>query len=113
MCLIETDTNRFDEDTCLIAESESLLMKNKELRASFYDRPCSVCGSVPSDPAHIRTYGASGIDEEDGILLLCRRHHQMQGQYGWKKMCELHSNLIDVLDYKGWKIMNNGKLVRK
>lgn len=87
-------------------------MKNKELRESFYNRACAACGKIGADPAHIRTYAASRTDAEWNIIPLCRRHHIMQGQYGWRRMCEMYPIVDIALRERGWGFDERGKLAR-
>lgn len=61
-----------------------------ELRAKQFNKqadlcrhsPCMVCGTFPSDPAHVRSRGAGGRDKGN-VVPLCREHHQRQHQEGW------------------------------
>jgi hypothetical protein len=46
-------------------------MKRREW---FRQMNCLVCGKIPSDPHHVRTRGAGGVDK-DNIVPLCRFHH--------------------------------------
>jgi hypothetical protein len=53
-------------------------IKNRKLLNSFHNKPCIVCGKVPSDPDHLRTRGAGGGDEESNIIPLCRHPHHIE-----------------------------------
>ena len=50
--------------------------KDKGLRRAVAERPCLLCGAVPSDPHHHplrRSHG--GTDAPDNLVPLCRFHH--------------------------------------
>lgn len=64
--------------------------------------PCAACSrKPPSDPAHITSVGAGGDDVEDNLLPLCRDHHRMQHDKGWKHMAQNFPRLKAHLDIKG------------
>ncbi len=89
---------------------------NKALLADFRARCCLVCGKTPCDPAHIKTRGSGGVDEEWNLLSLCRAHHTMQGSMGFYRFSEKFPMVKWALDYKGWEFDMTGpvpKLVRK
>lgn len=48
---------------------------NQRLKVS--GQPCIVCGSGPSDPAHVCPRGKGGCDEADCVVPLCRGHHRL------------------------------------
>lgn len=87
-------------------------MKNKALRESYYRQPCTICQQTPSDPAHIKSYGSSGIDHDTNLLPLCRRHHSMQHMIGWRCMAEKFPLLYEALATRGWALDERGKLIR-
>ena len=46
--------------------------------------PCLLCGHPPpSDPAHVRSRGAGGLDREN-VIPLCRACHDRQHLQGWR-----------------------------
>ena len=54
---------------------------------AFRSFPCVACGHPPpSDPAHITSVGAGGGDTEKNLMSLCRFHHRLQHDQGWKFM---------------------------
>lgn len=61
-----------------------------------------VCGSVPSDPCHIKTFKVSQSDHPANIVSMCRNHHQEQHKIGWKRMIAKYSSLGFALELKGW-----------
>ena len=68
------------------------------------------------DRAHVKSRGSGGTWDDDNILILCRRCHQMQHYYGFKKFSEVYPNIARILDEKGWEfkdILGVIKLVRK
>lgn len=48
---------------------------NKKLLKDTSNNPCTVCGTYPSDPHHIKTRGSGGGDTASNLLALCRVHH--------------------------------------
>lgn len=83
--------------------------KNKKLRALYKHIPCIICGKVPSDPSHIKTYGSCGIDAQWNFTALCRAHHFELGWRGHLTFIEMYPKYWKELHSKGWEI-NNGKL---
>ena len=66
-------------------------------------QPCAACKAPqPSDPAHIKSRGAGGKNEDWELMPLCRPCHIMQHKVGWKKMAEMFPGVLDELDIKGW-----------
>lgn len=50
--------------------------KDKAVRRAVAEKPCLLCGAVPSDPHHFpvrRSHG--GTDTPDNMIPLCRYHH--------------------------------------
>jgi hypothetical protein len=87
-------------------------MKDKDLRKSYHSLRCSVCPFPHSDPAHIKSYGSGGADSWENLLPLCRKHHSLQHQVGWRRMLELFPVLVELLWVRGWLIDDSGKLRR-
>ena len=84
---------------------------DQEVLQKYRGAKCVVC-SQSSEPAHIRSRGASGDDIDDNILALCRKHHSESHNIGWAKFCLRYPKVYDELMKKGW-IFNNNKLMRK
>lgn len=86
---------------------------DRKLLAEIKKQGCCVCGNPSADPAHIRSVGAGGPDEEFNVIGLCRRDHQTQHQVGWKKFSEMHLIIRIELELRGWKFDECGKLWNK
>jgi len=82
-------------------------MKNKNLRASFYNKHCLVCNKRGCDPCHIKSYGASGIDEEWNLMPLCRAHHSESHSIGMLRFSEKYPIVLLNLLASGWYFENN------
>lgn len=83
--------------------------KNPQLRKSYRDKPCAVCGRTPSDPSHIKTYGHTRTDAEFLIYPKCRRHHVEWGQTGALTFLRKYPDFWKQLQRDGWEL-NSGKL---
>lgn len=86
-------------------------MRHQEKLNKFRGKPCVVCRK-PSDPAHIKTRGSGGPDEEDNLLSLCRMHHSEQHQVGWVRFARKYRQVEFVLGQKGWEIRGEFGLAR-
>jgi hypothetical protein len=71
---------------------------------------CLVCGSKPSDPAHIQSRGAGGDDTDQNVMPLCRRHHTEQGQIGITTFANKYLSVKLYLESKGWYWDEKNKL---
>lgn len=69
---------------------------------------CDKYGLV--DKAHVKSRGSGGSMDDDNIILLCRSDHILQHSLGWKRFCNIHLNVKDILKNKGWMITVEGKL---
>lgn len=78
--------------------------KNVKLRKALKEFPCMVCGSVPSDPCHIRTFKVSQSDHPENFLSMCRRHHAEQHARGWKFMIEKYERIANKIREQRWEI---------
>lgn len=62
--------------------------------------PCLICGSTPSDNAHVATGGTGRKADADKIVPLCRTHHQQQHQgqetFEEKHQIDLHARASRV-----------------
>lgn len=68
---------------------------------------CLVQGRMcfgPVDPAHIRSRGSGGPDEEFNLVPLCRRHHSIQHKIGWFQMMDIYPQVKEALLRRGWEI---------
>ena len=74
---------------------------------------CLVCRNPVTDPCHIRSRGAGGDDTDSNLIALCRACHSEQHTLGWRKFCERHPRVQEVLKEKGWVIDNNGKVLKE
>lgn len=83
--------------------------KSRKVMKAYRDKPCSVCGSLPSDPSHIRSRGAGGPDEFWNIIPLCRVHHIEWGRLGWSLFLGKHPKIDLMLAELGW-VNLSGKL---
>lgn len=68
--------------------------------------PCVVCGSRPTDRAHIKTKATGGGWEEMNIMQLCRRHHIEQHKQGWFIFSERNPMVFLELKRKGFEFVN-------
>lgn len=77
------------------------------------NKTCVVCGSFPTEPAHIKSRGAGGDDAIDNLMSLCRRCHSEQHTIGWitfsKKYCAVKESLLQ----KGWTVNEQFKKLEK
>jgi hypothetical protein len=79
--------------------------KDLKLRKIFKQFPCLVCGIVPSDPCHIRTFKVTQSDNPKNIIPMCRAHHQEQHRIGWKAFLEKYEKVKKFLLRMGWEII--------
>jgi hypothetical protein len=82
-----------------------------DLLEIFRRRPCDSCGrgssiEYPSHPAHIKSRGSGGNDEEENLLSFCAKCHHNQHLMGWHKFVGSNLKLIETLDKKGWTLLN-------
>lgn len=88
------------------------MTKDRGLRAKYKFMRCAACAARRCDPAHIRTYGATGIDADWNILPLCRIHHNEQHRIGLASFVEKHPMVRWHLKQLGWDIeVIHGKTV--
>lgn len=71
-------------------------------RDKIRQMPCAACGSTPSDPAHIKSRGAGGSNEEHNLMPLCRHHHRLSHDQGWNSFALSYSKVMRCLYDKGW-----------
>lgn len=85
--------------------------KNLALRRAIKKMPCAACGTREGiDPAHIRTWGATGIDSVFNIIPLCRVDHTIQHSIGWKEFCARFPAVGTLLKELGWTFLEaNGQ----
>jgi 5-methylcytosine-specific restriction endonuclease McrA len=91
-------------------EMKKTRTENKSLLKRIRKLGCLICGAPDADPAHIRSVGAGGPDEEWNLIPLCRREHQIQHTVGWAKFAHDHYIVRLELDLKGWEFDESGKL---
>lgn len=85
-------------------------MSKTKLFASIRKRPCIVCGTTPSEVCHIRTKGASGINEVWNLFPACSQHHREQHQKGIVSFFKKYSHALGHISIYGWDIeVINGK----
>lgn len=59
--------------------------------------PCALCGAAPpSDPAHVLSRGAGGLDEGN-VYPACRRHHDLQHALGVKAFEKRYQVSLEVI----------------
>lgn len=51
-------------------------LRNNKYKQYLYDKPCEVCGNIPSDPAHTKNNGTASKGPDSSCAPLCRLHHQ-------------------------------------
>lgn len=76
--------------------------KDRKLLDEYKTLPCVCCGDTPSDPAHIRSVGASGDDAWENILPLARGCHIRQHTLGWVRFAKMHPGVMMALTLRGW-----------
>ncbi len=76
--------------------------KDVKFRQAIKKMPCVVCGTTPSDPAHIVPWNVCGKDEWYSMLPLCRRCHSTQHRTGWRLFLEDKPKLCALLKEMGW-----------
>lgn len=85
---------------------------NRKLLEAVKKKPCLVCSTTPSDPAHIKTRGAWGPDVVENVVPLCRFHHIEQHQIGWDRFAAKYRYVRVVLNSIGWDLDEDGRLSR-
>lgn len=80
------------------------MIKDKALRTRYRTMACAACGATPCDPCHIKSFGSGGPDEPWNLIPLCRGHHGMQHNKGWKFMIERYKGIEIRLIGQGWDI---------
>lgn len=78
--------------------------KDLKLRKALKQEPCAVCGSVPSDPCHIKTFKVSQSDHPANIISMCRVHHNEQHKQGWPGFLQKYPAIFMLLIELGWDI---------
>lgn len=64
--------------------------------AAVKSLPCIACGFRKTDPAHVKSRGAGGGDEEFNVMPLCRRCHTRQHTDGWYRFA------LDFISVSWW-----------
>lgn len=65
--------------------------------------PCAACGKPgPSDPDHIKTRGAGGIDAMDNLWPLCRWCHTFRHKQGLQELIRRFPVAKKELLKRGW-----------
>lgn len=59
--------------------------------------PCLMCGSLPSQNAHLESGGMGRKADAESIIPLCERCHVFQHQHGWKALTGM-SNWKDAME---------------
>lgn len=77
-------------------------LKDRKLLDLVKELPCVACGDVPADPAHVRSRGAGGPDEEWNVMPLCRIHHVEQHKVGWRTLAAKYPDVASWLENHGW-----------
>lgn len=85
---------------------------DEDIKEKYRRRYCDVCGARPCDPAHVKSVGSGGNDEDYNLLSLCRQHHSEQHSLGFWKMCAKYPFFRQVLAQKGWEFSSDKKLRR-
>jgi len=91
-------------------------IENKAFLRSFHSMKCVCCGALGCDPAHIKTRGSGGDDDETNVIPLCRECHTEQGKIGIATFVMKHSTVEEHLERLGWTVVfifGVHKLVRK
>lgn len=73
------------------------------LRAKYRIKRCLVCGDRGCDPAHIKTWGSTGIDAEFNLMPLCRLHHTEQHTVGIKTFINKYYAVEKYMQKLGWE----------
>lgn len=80
------------------------------------NRPCLICGFIPSDICHVKTRGSHSlgddINKEWNLMPLCRNHHQEQHRIGIITFINRYANVHMWMAAHNWEI-ENGRLLRK
>lgn len=68
---------------------------------------CPACGQFKRlDRCHLRSKGAGGTWDGSNVLLMCRSDHILQHSLGWKRFLDKYPHLINILDDKGYELVN-------
>lgn len=82
---------------------------DRALRREVKAMPCFLCPPgqqrTPTDPCHIKTFGASGIDAWWNMVPMCREHHDAQHRLMWKRFCEGYPKALALLTELGWEFV--------
>ena len=79
--------------------------KNRELRNELKTKPCVVCGRLPSDPCHIKTFKVSQSDHPLNMISLCRMHHIEQHK-SWADFLRKYPHVQKLLESMGWEVID-------
>jgi len=74
------------------------------LRRKYRMKRCLVCGDRGCDPAHIKTWGSTGIDADWMFMPLCRLHHTEQHTIGIKTFINKYYAVEKHLLKMEWEI---------
>lgn len=96
-------------------------MKSRKNRLKVKSNPCCVCGYPPGnqlnpvDPCHVRSFKVTQSDHPNGMIPMCRIHHDRQHKVGWAHFFRLYPNVKVILMKMGWEISEHpfqkGKLI--
>ena len=76
---------------------------DKELIATYHDKPCEVCGAYyPVSAHHLKTVGSGGNDIDDNLLALCITHHTEVHQSGLNAFLFKYPHVKKTCADKGW-----------
>lgn len=89
------------------------MSKNKTLRNKYRSIPCIICGDLPSDATHIKSYATTLEDKEENLVPLCRLHHSEQHQIGILTFINKYPNYKEYIHKLGFKVINRKLLLNK
>ena len=82
------------------------MAKNLKNRRAVKKLPCLVCGTMPTDCAHVSNWKITQCDEIFNLIPLCRRHHREQHSRGFDRFLKEYPNVKEVLKIMGWRFMS-------
>lgn len=87
-------------------------MKNPQLRKMYHEKMCIICKITHATPCHIRSYGATRVDDDLNLMPLCNTHHQLQHSMGILSFIKKYPVVFCYITDLGWQIIN-GKLINE
>lgn len=87
---------------------------NLELLKAYLDKPCFICGLLPSVAHHLKSKGSGGPDKIWNLIPLCKKHHTEIHKIGFVEMFfTRHPGLMPKLNKVGWSFVSIGNSLKR